>query len=334
MKTKFWKTGLALVIVLSTTLKVSAYQTALQKVEIPDAYTDEALIKKLPGFSNHYDTVNGIKIHYVAGGKGKPLFLLPGWPETWYAYHLAAPILAAQYRVYIVDIRGMGTSDKPQTGYDKKTMAADLYALTKKLGIHKAYICGHDIGAMVAYSFAANYPNVTEKLIIMEGSHPNPMIEKMPMLPAKGTYNAKMSGKAPYAWWFAFNQTKGLPEKLLEGRSRLLIDWLDAYVSVDPNTITDFDRSVYAAYYDKPENIRGGNGWYQSFTKDIEDSKAYHKLTMPVLGVGSYIGYGSLKMGLPSQANNFRILLIRNSGHYIMEEQPKAVIEAISGFLK
>ncbi|WPV70675.1 alpha/beta hydrolase [Chitinophaga sp. LS1] len=111
-------------------------------------------------------------------------------------------------------MRGMGSSAKPQTGYDKKNMAGDLYALIKKLGVAKAYICGHDIGAMVAYSFAANYPSATEKLIIMEGSHPNPMIEKMPMLPAKGTFTSKMSGQAPYAWWFAFNQTKGLPEKM------------------------------------------------------------------------------------------------------------------------
>jgi len=330
MKTTFWNFSIAMVFALFT---FSAATAQINQKNIPAAYTDEALVKKLPGFSNHYETVNGIKLHYVTGGKGKPLFLLPGWPETWYAYHLMAPVLAAHYRVYIVDIRGMGSSDVPGAGYDKKTMAGDLYALMKKLGIEKAYICGHDIGAMVAFSFGANYPLATEKLILMEGMHPNDYIEKMPMLPAKGRFTAKMSGESPYAWWFSFNQVKGLPEKLLAGRSRYLIDWLADYVSVNPNAITNFDRSVYAAYYDRPHNISGGNGWYQSFAQDIADSKTYGKFPMPVLGVGCYIGYGPLKMSLPNQAADSHVVLIKNSGHYIMEEQPSIVSATILEFL-
>jgi len=331
MKTHFWNFSIAMILGLFT---FSGAPAQINQNKIPAAYTDEALVKKLPGFSNYYETVNGIRLHYVAGGKGKPLFLLPGWPETWYAYHLMAPALAAHYRVYVVDLRGMGSSDIPVSGYDKKTMAGDLYALMKKLGIEKAYICGHDIGAMVAFSFGANYPAATEKLILMEGMHPNSYIEKMPMLPAKGTFAAKMSGKSPYAWWFSFNQVKGLPEKLLAGRSRYLIDWLVDYVSVNPNAITNFDRSVYAAYYDRPQNIRGGNGWYQSFAQDIDDSKTYGKFAMPVLGVGCYIGYGPLKMSLPNQAADCRVVLIKNSGHYIMEEQPSIVNATILEFLK
>ena len=332
MKKNFFKITIALGIAFTGMMPARAQQGTSAK--IPVAYSDEALVKKLPGFTNHYETVNGIRVHYVAGGKGKPLFLLPGWPETWYAYHLVAPALAAHYRVYIVDLRGMGTSAKPEGGYDKKTMASDLNALMQKIGVSKAYICGHDIGAMVAFSFAANYPAATEKLILMEGMHPNPYIEKMPMLPAKGTFTAKMDGNAPYAFWFSFNQVKGLPEKLLAGRSRFLIDWLIDYVSVNPNAISNFDRSVYAAYYNKPDNIRGGDGWYQSFAQDIEDSKTYGKFNMPVLGVGCYIGYGPLKMTLPSQAPDSKVVLIKDSGHYIMEEQPAAVNEAILDFLK
>lgn len=320
-------------ITLFTAVQVPA-QNQGKPNHIPAAYSDEALVKKLPGFSNHYETVNGVKLHYVTGGKGQPLFLLPGWPETWYAFHLMAPALATHYQVYILDMRGMGSSDKPQAGYDKKTMAADLYALLKKVGIEKAYICGHDIGAMVAFSFAANYPAATEKLILMEGLHPNQYIEKMPMLPAKGTFGKKMSGEAPYAWWFSFNQVKGLPEKLLAGRSRYMIDWLIDYVSENPNAITSFDRSVYAAYYDQPDNIRGGNAWYQTFAQDIEDAKTYGKFSMPVLGIGCYIGYTPLKMSLPNQASDSRVILIQNSGHYIMEEKPAEVNNAILEFLK
>lgn len=328
------KGAAGLLTILSIALNASGQQGVKPHLMINKEFSDAELVKKLPGFTNHYEEVNGVQIHYVEGGRGKPLFLLPGWPETWYAYHLIAPELAKNHQVFIVDIRGMGSSGKPQGGYDKKTMAADLYALMQKLHIAKANICGHDIGAMVAYSFAMNYPAATEKLILMDGMHPGDYLIKMPMLPANGNFGKKMDGKSPYAWWFSFNQVKGLPEQLLAGRSRYLIDWLIDYVSENPNAITGFDRSVYAANYDLPDNIRGGNGWYQSMEKDIEDAKAYGKFSMPVLGIGCYIGYGPLKMSLPHLASDFKVALIENSGHYIMEEQPKAVLDAISQFLE
>jgi pimeloyl-ACP methyl ester carboxylesterase len=111
----------------------------------PDIYSDEELIKQMPGFVNKYATVNGVKLHYVEGGSGSPLICLPGWPQTWYSFHTIAPELSKKYRVIIVDIRGMGNSEKPTAGYDKKTMAKDIYELTQQLELQKINILGHDI---------------------------------------------------------------------------------------------------------------------------------------------------------------------------------------------
>src|SRR5882762_6302115 len=124
--------------------------------------SDAALAASLPGdFRNAYAEVNGTRIHYVEGGKGTPVLLRPGWPQTWWEFHKIMPELAKQHRVIAVDLRGMGGSAKPGLGYDKKNMAKDIHELTQALGCKQVNIAGHDIGAMVAYSFAANYPDAT-----------------------------------------------------------------------------------------------------------------------------------------------------------------------------
>lgn len=298
-----------------------------------DQYADEELIKGWPGFENKYAVVNGVQLHYVQGGSGSPLLCLPGWPQTWYSFHRIAPHLAENYTVIVVDIRGMGTSEKPENGYDKKTMAKDIYELVQHLGFTEINLLGHDIGGMVAMSFAFNYPEALNKLIVMDGAHPTEGMLQMPLIPALGTFNDKMDVNRPYVWWMAFNQVKILPEKLLEGRFRFLLDYLFSYVMLDDTKMTDFEREVYASVYNNPENIRASNAWYQSFTEDIEDSKNYKPLTIPVLGIGSNSSYNYIKMGLPYVAVNVSIEGVLDSGHYMIEENPERVIELVSSFL-
>lgn len=300
---------------------------------LPAAYTDEALIQHFPGFTNHYATVNGVRLHYVAGGTGPALVCLPGWPQTWYSYHPVAAGLAQRYRVIILDIRGMGSSDKPAAGYDKKTMAQDVYALVRQLGLAKVSIMGHDIGGMVAISFAANYPEATDKLIVLDGSHPSEGLWHLSLLPAPGSFTPKMNGQNPYIWWMAFNQVPHLPEQLLAGRFHFLLDWLFAYVMLDEGRMAAFDRAVYAAVYNQPENIRAANGWYQAFAQDAADAQIYARLAMPVLGIGSYVAYDNLQMTLPMLAEHPQVVGILNSGHYLFEEQPGPVLEAVLSFL-
>ncbi|MEJ7559629.1 MAG: alpha/beta hydrolase [Pedobacter sp.] len=299
----------------------------------PAPYSDEELIKQWPGFVNKYATVNGVELHYVDGGSGMPLICLPGWPQTWYSYKNIAPSLAEKYRVLVVDIRGMGTSEKPESGYDKKTMAQDIYELMKQLGLEKAHVLGHDIGGMVAMSMAFNHPDSIEKLVIMDGAHPSEGILQMPLIPASGTFKEKMTGEAQYVWWMGFNQVKGLPEKLLEGRFHHLLDWLFAYVMIDETKMPAFEREVYGSAYNQSESIRASNAWYQTFTQDIADAKSYQQLTMPVLGIGSNVSYNFMKMGLPYVAKDCTVIGLLESGHYMNEEQPEKVLEAVIAFL-
>ncbi|MGO3194903.1 MAG: alpha/beta fold hydrolase, partial [Sphingobacterium sp.] len=229
-------------------------------------YSDEELIKVLPNFTNHYADVNGTTIHYVTGGQGEPLILIPGYPETWWAYHKIMTIVAKTYRVMVIEMRGMGSSGKPIDGYEKKNMAKDIFELVQKLGFRKVYIGGHDIGAHVAFSFAANYSEAVQKLIILDTPHPDAGMYQLPMLPVLGaTYL--------YPWWLSFNQVKELPEQLLEGRMNFVIEWLFKNLLNDPNSVSDFDKAVYLSAYNSQDAIRSSNAWYQAFPQDIEDSK-------------------------------------------------------------
>jgi pimeloyl-ACP methyl ester carboxylesterase len=300
----------------------------------PEVYSDELLLEQFPGFTNHYATVNGIRLHYVQGGSGKPLVCLPGWPQTWYSFHPIAAQLAEHYHVILLDIRGMGSSDKPAAGYDKKTMAQDVYELTRLLGLAEVSLLGHDIGGMVAMSFAFNYPSSTHKVVVADGGHPSEGMRYMSLLPAPGAFETKMDGINPYVWWMSFNQVKELPEQLLAGRFRYLLDWLFRYVMVDEHKMLELDRQVYAAAYNDAESIRAANAWYQAFEQDMQDAKTYAPLTMPVLGIASYVSYQTMNRGLPEIAQDIEVVGLLDSGHYLFEESPAQVLAAVLRFLQ
>jgi len=286
---------------------------------------NKLLINELKEFKSYYATVNGTTLHYVLGGKGEPLILIPGYPETWWAYHKVMPILAEQYCVVVVEMRGMGNSDKPKHGYEKKNMAHDIYELVQKLGFHQVHIGGHDIGAHVAFSFANNYPHATSKLILLDTPHPDTSMYHLPMLPLLG-------GTYIYPWWLSFNQVKELPEQLLEGRMNLVIHWLFDHLVKNQSCITDFDKSIYIEAYNSKEAIRASNAWYQAFPQDIADSKEFKPLTMPVLGIGGS-GYEILKQSLVHSASSLQLKELHDCGHYILLEKPEEVANEILTFL-
>jgi pimeloyl-ACP methyl ester carboxylesterase len=298
--------------------------------------SDAALLRALPGFTDGYAMVNGIRLHYVVGGAGEPVVLLPGWPQTWWAFHKIMPALARTHRVIAVDLRGMSSSDKPAGGYDKKSMASDILALVRQIGYDKVDVVGHDIGAQVAFSFAANYPQATRKLVMLDVTHPNAGMAAIPLLPAVGGFRDKVGDAAGpvYLWWFAFHQVKGLPEQLLEGRAQIEQDWFFHYLLKDDAAIDARDRAVYAAAYDSRDAIRAGNAWYQAFPQDILDDGTYGRLTMPVLGLGGVPGYDVLKATLERQATDVRVIRVEGSGHFMHEEQPEATTRYIEEFLR
>jgi pimeloyl-ACP methyl ester carboxylesterase len=297
------------------------------------AVSDAALVKSLPGFKNGYADVGGIRLHYVIGGKGQPLVLLPGWPETWWAFHKMMPALAEHYTVVSVDLRGMGASSKPTDGYDKKTMARDVYEMVKSLGYNKASVAGHDIGSAVAFSYGANFPQATNKIVMLDVPHPDESLLSFPLLPAHNTFGDKIDPAHPYPWWFAFHQVKGLPEKMLAGRIRVEQDWFFKYLLLDEASVNAHDRAVYEKAYNSADAIRAGNAWYQAFTQDVIDSKGYGKLSMPILAMGGP-GYEWMKAVLGQKATDLTAVKVENSGHFVQEEQPEFVTRTMINFLK
>ncbi|MEH2011672.1 alpha/beta fold hydrolase [Nostoc sp.] len=326
-----------ILLAIAFTVSLPYIAQAQEQVRNPTANTsDSTLVKSLSGFDNGYATVNGVRLHYVSGGEGAPLVLLPGHPETWWGYHKVMLALAKSFRVIVVDIRGMGSSEKSAGGYDKKTMARDIYELIRQLGYEKVNIAGHDIGAMVAFSFAANHPEATAKLALLDVAHPDDSFYDIKMLPEEGKFGKTVDAAHPvYLWWFAFHQVEGLPEKLLAGDGmRLYINWLFNYLLNDPTKIDSRDLAVYGNAYSNPEAIRAGHAWYKAFPRDISDAKTYKKLEMPVLGLGAeFQGYQFLRVVEP-KATNFRLVKIENSGHFILIEQPDVISRLLINFFK
>jgi pimeloyl-ACP methyl ester carboxylesterase len=267
------------------------------------------------------------------GGKGEPLVLLPGWPETWWTFHKIMPALAAHYTVIAVDLRGMGASSRPADGYDKKTMAGDIHELIKSLGYDKVNVAGHDIGSAVAFAYAENYPQATGKLVMVELPHPDDSLLSFPLLPAQGSFGDKLGSSRPYLWWFAFNQVNGLPEKLLAGHIRVEQDWLFKYFLVDENAVDARDRAVYERAYNSADAIRASNAWYQTLTQDVSDNRSYGTLEMPVLAMGGP-AYGWMKKVVAQKTANLTAVKVEGSGHFVQEEQPEFVTRTMVDFLQ
>jgi len=285
---------------------------------------DAVLAAELPGdFRSAFAEVNGTRLHYVAGGKGDPLVLLPGWPVTWREFRHVMPLLAQHYRVIAVDLRGMGLSAKPAAGYDKKTMARDILELARHLGYSTINLAGHDIGAMVAYSYAVNHPAAVGKVAIMEVGHPDSSLYDLKLLPRDG---------APNLWWFALNQLSGLPEQLLEGRMRYVVDHVFDSHLVDRSKVGDDERRTYAGAYDSVDAIRAGDGWFQSFDQDVADFQSYGKVTVPMLGLASPANFPAVRQAWLQLGDEVEVVEIDDSGHFLPIEQPGAVAKALAGF--
>src|SRR6266487_5151755 len=164
-------------------------------------------------FSHHMASVNGIQLHYVIGGHGNPIVLIHGWPQTWYEWRHVMPALAKNYTVIVPDLRGLGDSSKPVTGYDGKTTAQDIYQLVSQLGFKDIFLVGHDFGVQVAYSYAAAHPNEVKRLVILD----------VP-IPGIGP-GENITG----LWWVQFHMVRDIPEMLVEGHEREYLTWFYRY---------------------------------------------------------------------------------------------------------
>lgn len=273
-------------------------------------------------FTTQDIATNGTTLHVRIGGSGPIVVLLHGYGETGDMWAPLAAELARDHRVIVPDLRGMGLSEKPATGYDKKNEAKDIAGVLDALKAEKVDVVAHDIGNMVGYQFAAQYPSRTTKLVLMDAP-----------LPGIGPWEEIL--KNPLLWHFRF----GGPdmERLVAGRERIYLDRFWNEFSADPKKWDEASREHYAKLYAQPGAMRAGFAQFAAFDQDATDNQAFlkqGKLGMPVLAVGGEKSFGpTMAVVASAAAENVTGVVVPASGHWLMEEQPEATVKAIRSFL-
>jgi pimeloyl-ACP methyl ester carboxylesterase len=282
---------------------------------------------EIPAFPASFKTqeiaANGTTIHVRVGGKGPAVVLLHGYGETGDMWAPMAADLARDHTVVVPDLRGMGLSARAPGGYDKKTQAGDVSGVLDALKIDKTDVVAHDIGNMVAYAFAVQNQKRVTRLVLIDAP-----------VPGVGPWEEIL--KNPLLWHFRF----GGPdmERLVAGRERIYLDRFWNEFSATPANFTEDARVHYAALYAKPGAMHAGFEQFHAFDQDAADNKAfltqYGKLTMPVLALGGEKSFGPMMATvMRAAADNVTEGVVPASGHWIMEENPKATIALVRPFL-
>ncbi len=266
--------------------------------------------------------VDGVKLYYTTGGHGPSLILLHGYAETSRMWNPILPVLGEKFSVIAPDLPGIGDSEIPANGMDMKTAAIRIHALARSLGIEKARVVGHDIGLMVAYAYAAQFPAEVEKLVVMDA-----------FLPGVGDWGAVYNN--PGIWHFRFNGPT--PEALVQGRERLYFEYFWNDLAADKTrSLPEADRKAYTAAYARPGRMRAGWAYFVSFQQAAKDfaQLSETKLTMPVLSIGGDKSLGDfLAQQMKLVAPDVTAVVLKNTGHWILEENPKETTDALVKFL-
>jgi pimeloyl-ACP methyl ester carboxylesterase len=269
--------------------------------------------------------VNGVKIHYLKAGTGKKvLVLLHGFGETSNMWIPLFDEFGKTYTIIAPDLRGLGNSSKPTTGYDKKTVALDMHALVKSLGYSKIDLVGHDIGLMVAYAYAAQFPNEVQKLALLEAP-----------IPGIGEEWEKIFTN-PTLWHFHFVNSP-IALDLVKGRERLFLDHFWLTLTPHPETFPEAEKQFYAKSYAQEGTMRAAFELFKNFNiQDAADNRKFaaKKLTMPVLTIeGDKAMGGALETQAKQVATNVTSIKLPDTGHWLIEERPKEVKAALKKFL-
>ncbi len=282
-----------------------------------------------PDFKHHYANLKGVRLHYVTLGSGRPVVLIHGWPQTWYEWRRLMPLLADRFFLVAPDLRGLGDSSRPSSGYDKKTVAADLWSLMhERLGFERFMVVGHDWGAPTAFRFAADHPQAVTHLALLDAPVPGD-------LPA----GAGLGG-AP-RWHHMFHRVPDLPEALTVGRERIYLEWFFMNGTDVAGVFEDADIAEYVRTYSQPGAMRAGFNFYRALPHDVDDNRATlatgFKLPMPTLGLG---GGGPRGRGDLIVESLRRVALkadggsIPDCGHFIPEEKPAELADRLREFLE
>jgi pimeloyl-ACP methyl ester carboxylesterase len=275
-----------------------------------------------PVIQDRFAAVGDVRLHYLVAGKGEPVLLLHGYAQNSHMWRPLMVELAKSHTVIAPDLRGFGQSFKPASGYDKKTMAQDIHALAQSLGYQHEVVVGHDIGLMVAYAYAAQYPNEVDRIALMDA-----------FLPGVGDW--KTVWLLRDLWHFHFYGET--PLKLVAGRERIYFEhfWND-FAADQKHSVPEVDRRFYARSYAQPGAMRAGFEVFRNFEQDAKDfgQFAQTKLTMPMLVLTGEKASGEF---LIEQARlvdtNVDGVVIKGKGHWLMEEAPREVIPRLVAFI-
>jgi len=265
---------------------------------------------------------NGVTIHVRTGGSGPAVVLLHGYGETGDMWAPLAADLARDHTVIVPDLRGLGLSSKPKGGFDKKTQAGDVSGVLAALKVERVDVVAHDIGNMVAFQFAAQYPEQVRQMVLIDAP-----------VPGVGPWEEIL--KNPLLWHFRF----GGPdmERLVAGRERIYLDRFWNEFSASPDRFSEAARRHYARLYALPGAMHSGFAQFAAFDQDAIDNQAFlakGKLTMPVLALGGEKSFGTTMAKIMQfAAADVRGGVVPDSGHWIMEENPTATIAMVRAFL-
>ena len=275
-----------------------------------------------PGFAVRDTLVNGVTIHARSGGSGPAVVLLHGYGETGDMWAPLAADLARDHTVIVPDLRGLGLSSKPTGGFDKKTQAADVDGLLTALNVRQADVVAHDIGNMVAFQFAAQHPERVRRLVLIDAP-----------VPGVGPWEEIL--KNPLLWHFRF----GGPdmERLVAGRERIYLDRFWNEFSASPDRFSEAARRHYAALYALAGAMHSGFAQFAAFDQDAIDNREFlarGRLKMPILAVGGQKSFGPMMATVMRAAgDDVTEGIVPDSGHWIMEENPRATIRLVRDFL-
>lgn len=289
---------------------------------VPDPY--------LTGFEHRFETVDGVRLHYVVGGKmdGETVVLLAGYPQSWFAWRKVMPALGERYRVIAPDLPGQGDSDRPLEGYDTQSVAHALHALLGKLGITSYHLAAHDVGAWVAYPYAALFGNEIARLILLDAGIPGITLpDALPVAP----------DRAWRTWHFAFHAVADLPELLIRGKEREYLDWFLRRKTANPQTFSEADIDEYERVFNREGGLRAGLAYYRSAALSARQNRELStkgKLRMPVLALSADQGSIPDMAGpLRNYAEEVQGVTIMHCGHFLPEEQPAVVAGEMLRFI-
>jgi pimeloyl-ACP methyl ester carboxylesterase len=275
-----------------------------------------------PAFKSEMIPTNGTKLYVRLGGKGPAVVLLHGYGEAGDMWAALAAKLVHDHTVIVPDLRGMGLSERPAGGYDKKTQGQDIAGILDALKVGKVDLVTHDIGNMVGYAFAAQHPDRVAKFVLIDAP-----------LPGVGPWDDIIRNHA--LWHFSFYGPDA--ERLVNGRERIYLDRFWNEFSADPKNFDEESREHYAALYARPGAMHAGFEQFKAFDQDAADNKAFvtaGKLTMPILAVGGEKSFGpTMAVVMRAAATNVTEAIVPHSGHGVMEENPSATMKLVVDFL-